>query len=99
MKMGHQGLDKTMKLLQELVYWPTMAADAYNWVIKCSHCQMAKGNYITSRPKISHLESNSPMDYLCLDLTKIDPSRTAWENVLTMTNTFSKFSVTVMTPN
>ena len=30
--MGHQGLEKTMELLQERVYWPTMAADASNWV-------------------------------------------------------------------
>ena len=39
------------------------------------------------------------MDLLCLDFTKIDPSRTGKGNVLIMTDTFSKFSVTVMTPN
>ena len=74
--MGHQGLEKTMELLQERVYWPTMAADKSNWVFQCSHCQVAKGNYTTPRPKIGHLESNNPMDLLCLDFTKIDPSRT-----------------------
>ena len=76
-----------------------MAADACNWVTKCSHCQVAKGNYTTARPKIGHLESNNPMDLLCLDFTKIDPSRTGKENVLIMTDTFSKFSVAVVTPN
>ena len=30
--MGHQGLEKTMDLLQERIYWPTMAVDASNWV-------------------------------------------------------------------
>ena len=39
------------------------------------------------------------MDLLCLDFTQIDPSRTGKENVLIMTNAFSKFSVVVMTPN
>ena len=65
--MGHQGLEKTMELLQKRVYWPTMDADASNWVSQCSHCQVAKGNYTTPRPKIGHLESNNPMDLLCLD--------------------------------
>ena len=97
--MGHQGLEKTMELLRERVYWPTMAADASNWVYQCSCCQVVKGNYTTPRPKIGHLESNNPMDLLCLDFMKIDPSRTGKENVLIMTNAFSKFSVAVVTPN
>ena len=97
--MGHQGLEKTMELLQERFYWPTMAVDACNWVSQCSCCQVAKGNYTTPRPKIGHFESNNPMDLLYLDFTKIDPSRTGKENVLIMTDAFSKFSVTVVTPN
>ena len=67
--MGHQGLEKTMELLRERVYWPTMAVDACNLVSQCSHCQVAKGYYTTPRPKIGHLESNNPMDLLCLDFT------------------------------
>ena len=97
--MGHQGLEKTMELLQERVYWPTMAMGASNWVSQSSHCQVAKGNYTTPRPKIGHLETNNPMDLLCLDFTKIDPSRTGKENILIMTDAFSKFSVAVVTPN
>ena len=93
--MGHQGLEKTMELLRERVYWPTMAVDTSNWVSQCSHCQVAKGNYTTPRPRISHLESNNSMDLLCLDFTKIDLSRTGKENVLIMTDAFSKF----VTPN
>ena len=76
-----------------------MAADATKWVSQCARCQVAQGNYVTPRPKIGHLESNNPMDLLCLDFTKIDPSRTGKENVLVITDAFSKFSVTVITPN
>ena len=76
-----------------------MAADACNWVSQCSCYHVAKRNYITPRPKIGHLESNNPMNLLCLDFTKIDPSRTGKENVLIMTDTFSEFSVAIVTPN
>ena len=76
-----------------------MAADATKWVSQCARCQVAQGNYVTARPKIGHLKSNNPMDLLCLDFTKIDPSRTGKENVLVITDAFSKFSVAVITPN
>ena len=33
--MGHQGINRTMDLLRERVYWPSMAKDAQNWVTNC----------------------------------------------------------------
>ena len=39
------------------------------------------------------------MDPLCLDFMKLDASKNGKENVLAMTNTFSKFNVAVITPN
>ncbi|MCG8626567.1 MAG: transposase family protein, partial [Proteobacteria bacterium] len=60
---------------------------------------MAQGNYTKPKPKIGNIESHNPLDLLCLDFTKIDKSRTGKENVLVMTDAFSKFSVAVVTPN
>ena len=39
------------------------------------------------------------MDLVCLDFTKIDPSKTGKENVLVITDAFTKFSLVVCTPN
>ena len=97
--MGHQGLERTLELLRERVYWPTMANDASQWVSRCTRCQVAQGTYTEPKPKIGQLESNNPLDLLCLDFTKIDPSKTGKENVLVMMDAFSKFSVAVVTPN
>ena len=76
-----------------------MADDASKWVSRCPHCQVAQGTYTDPKPKIGQLESNSPLDLLCLDFTKVDPSKTGKGNVLVMTDAFSKFSVAVVTPN
>ena len=97
--MGHQGLERTLELLRERVYWPMMANDAAQWVSRCTCCQVAQGTYTDPKPKVGQLESNNPLDLLCLDFTKIDPSKTGKENVLVMTDAFSKFSVAVVTPN
>ena len=68
--MGHQGIDRTMDLLQERVYWPSMTKDAQTWVTGCHGCQIAWGDYTQPKPKIGHLEANNPLDLVCLDFTK-----------------------------
>ena len=97
--MGHQGIDRTLDLLRERVYCPSMAKDAQNWVTNCRHCQIARGDYNQPKPKIGHLEAHNPLDLVCLDFAKIDPSKTGKENVLVITNAFTKFSLAVCTPN
>ena len=37
--------------------------------------------------------------FLCIDFTKVDPFRTGKENVLVMTDAFTKFSQAIVTPN
>ena len=88
--MGYQELERTLELLRERVYWPTMAADTSKWVSHCNHCQVAQGMYNTPKPVISQLESNNPLDLLYLDFTKVGPSKTGKKNVLVMTDAFSK---------
>ena len=97
--MGHQGIDRTLDLLRERVYWPSMAKDAQDWVTNCRRCQIARGDYNQPKPKIGHLEAHNPLDLVCLDFTKIDPSKTGKENVLVITDAFTKFSLAVCTPN
>ena len=97
--MGHQGIDGTMDLLRERVYWPSMAKDAQNWVTNCCSCQVAQGDYTQPKPKIGHLEAHNPLDLVSLDFSKIDPSKTGKENVLVITDAFTKLSLAVCTPN
>ena len=97
--LGHQGIDRTLDLLRERVYWPTMTQDASSWVKQCRRCQVAKGNYNIPKPKFGHLITHNPLDLVCLDFTKVDPSKGVKENVLVMTDAFTKFSVVVTTNN
>ena len=97
--MGHQSIDRMLDLLRERVYWPSMAKDAQSWVTNCCHCQIARGDYNQPKPKIGHLEAHNPLDLVCLDFTKINPSKTGKENILVITGAFTKFSLAVCTPN
>ena len=97
--LGHQGINRTLDLLRERVYWPTMTQDASSWVEWCRRCQVAKGDYSIPKPKFGHLIAHNPLDLVCLDFTKVDPSKGGKENVLVMTDAFTKFSVAVTTNN
>ena len=97
--MGHQGLERTLALLCERVYWPSMAKDAAMWIDRCHCCQVSKGTYNEPQPKLGDLIANNPLDLLCIDFTKVNPSRNGKENVLVMTDAFTKLSQTVVTPN
>ena len=39
------------------------------------------------------------MDLVCIDFMEVDPSKDRKENILVMTDAFSKFSVAVVMPN
>ena len=40
---GHQGIERTIALCWEHVYWNTMFQDATKYVKECPHCQITKG--------------------------------------------------------
>ena len=76
-----------------------MTQDASSWVEQCRQCQVTKGDYNIPKPKFGHLIAHNPLDLVCLDFTKVDPSKGGKENVLVMTDAFTKFSVAVTTNN
>ena len=43
--------------------------------------------------------ANNPMDLICIDFTKVDPSKDGKENILVLTDAFTKFSQAFVTPD
>ena len=43
--MGRQGIDGTIDLLRERVYWPSMVKDVQNWVKGCHRCEIDRDDY------------------------------------------------------
>ena len=66
---------------------------------KCKWCQTAKGPYVDPDPSLGSIIATNPMDLLCIDFMKVDPSKHEKENVLVMMDAFSKFSVAVVMSN
>ena len=58
-----------------------------------------KGDYTEPNTILGVIIANTPMDLMCIDLTKVDPLKDGKENILVLTDTFTKFSQAFVTPN
>ena len=96
---GHQGLDQTLALVRERFYWSMMNHDATEYVTNCHWCPVAKGHYTGPHTQQGLLVANNPLDLLCIDFLKVDPSRDGKENILVLTDAFTKFSQAFVTNN
>ena len=62
-------------------------------------CHVAKGHYTGPHTQQGSLVANNPLDLLCIDFLKVDPSRDGKENILVLTDAFTKFSQAFVTTN
>ena len=96
---GHQGLDQTLALARERLYWSIMNHDATEYVINCHWCHIAKGHYTGPHTQQGSLVANNPLDLLCIYFLEVDPSGDGKENILVLTDAFTKFSQAFITNN
>ena len=96
---GHQGIERTIALCWEQFYWNTMFQDVTKYVKECPSCQIVKGDYTEPNTIPGVIIANNPMDLMCIAFTKVDPSKDGKENILVLTDAFTKFSQVFVTPN
>lgn len=94
---GHQGLERTTELVRQRCYWPGMTSDINLWVQGCERCQVAKDTRPTPGSFMGHLLASRPNEIVAMDFTLLEPSQGGFENVLVITDVFSKYTVAVPT--
>lgn len=92
---GHQGIERTMELVRQRCYWPGMTSDI-TWLCQdCERCLVAKDMQPVARSFMGHMLASRPNKILAIDFTVLEASRSGIENVLVMTDVFTKYSLTV----
>ncbi len=94
---GHQGVERTTELVRQRCYWPGLAADVAQWCQECDRCQASKDNQLHPSSFMGHLLSFRPNEILAIDFTVLEPTRSGLENVLVMTDVFTKYTWAVPT--
>lgn len=96
---GHQAQERTENLVRARCYWPTMAKDITSHINRCQRCNQAKMPYRQIKTPLGRLVASRPLECLAIDFTLLEPSSDGKENVLVMTDVFSKFTQAVATKN
>ena len=76
-----------------------MFQDATKYVEDCHQYRITQGDYTEPNTIPGVLIACNPMDLMCIDFTKVDPSKDIKENILVLTDAFTKFSKAFTTPN
>lgn len=94
---GHQGIERTSQLVRQWCYWPGMASDITRWCQECDRCQSSKDTQPVPHSYMGHLSASGPNEIVALDFTVLEPACNGVENVLVMTDVFSKYTLVVLT--
>lgn len=95
-RCGHQGAERTLQLLQRRAFWPNMNLAVDEWCRSCDRCQRAKKG-IKGHSPMGHILATKPLEVIAVDFTILEPSSDGRENVLVITDIFTKYTVAVTT--
>ena len=96
--MGHQGNERTLALIRLRVYWPGMFDEVKHYVRNCERCTMGRLP-TTLHTTTTPLLASRPLEVLAIDFTKLEPASDHRDNVLVMTDAFTKYTLAVPTRN
>lgn len=88
---GHLGLDKTYGLIKDRFYWPRMKSEIEDYCKSCVRCIKRKTLPKRVAP-LSHLQSDGPLDLVCMDFLSIEPDSNNTENVLVITDHYTRYA-------
>ena len=95
--LGHQGRDRTISLFKQRFFWPGMDAFIEDKIRKCQRCIARK-----TRPAVASLvpiSSTAPMEIICLDFLSLEQSKGGYENILVITDHFTRYAQAYPTKN
>lgn len=96
--MGHLGRDRTLSLVRDRFYWPRMATDVDEWVKACDRCLRRKGTINQKAPLVS-IRTSQPLELVCIDFLTLEMSKGGYQNILVITDHFTRYSQAVPTRN
>ncbi|KAJ8362385.1 hypothetical protein AAFF_G00376130, partial [Aldrovandia affinis] len=94
---GHQGVERTFRLIRARCYWPGMYQDIEAYCKQCRRCIVSKAPVPRVVTELGSLMASRPLEVVAMDFTVLEPSSDGRENVLILTDVFSKFTVAVPT--
>lgn len=94
---GHFGRRGMVDLLRRGYYWPGMQAEVNDWVQKCKRCALARDVFPRAQAPLTCTNVTVPLEVVAMDFTLLEPSAGGYENILVLTDMFTRFTIAVPT--
>ncbi len=89
---GHLGFERTVQMIRERFHWPRMFQEVKAWCEQCERCCLRKTPTAGVRAPLVSIHSNAPMELVCVDFLTLEKSKGGMENVLIVTDHFSRYA-------
>ena len=89
-QVGHLGQDRVLDLLRDQFYWHGMHTDVTSYINSCPRCLRRKSQ--PDQAPLLNIEASQPLELIHLDYLKIGPSKGNIENVLVITDHFTRYA-------
>lgn len=96
--IGHPGRDKMTAFIRDRFFWPGMSQDVDQWITGCKSCILRKSPTNIRAPLVS-INTSEALELVCLDFLSLETSKGGYENILVMTDHFTRYAVAVPTRN
>lgn len=94
---GHFGPKRTWRLLWRQFYWRGMETFTREWCSRCQRCAISKPPVHQTKPPFASLSASAPMEVLAMDFTVLEKSKDGFDNVLIVTDVFTKYAWAIPT--
>ncbi|PJE77797.1 hypothetical protein CI610_03272 [invertebrate metagenome] len=88
--VGHMGREKTLWLAKRRFYWPGLEGDVNTWVEQCERCILRTP--VRAVANLVPIETFKPMELVCVDFLSLEKSKGGFENVLVITDHFTRYA-------
>ena len=92
---AHQGVERTLRMLRSRCYWPGLDKDVRTHIANCERCLVAKE--VKTKTPLGTIVATRPLEVVAIDFTLLQKSSDNKENVLIMTDVFTKYTIAIPT--
>ena len=89
-QVGQLGQDRVLELLRDRFFWSWMHTDVTSYINSCPRCLRRKSQ--PDQAPLLNTDVNQPLELIHLDYLKIEPSMGNVENVLIITDHFTRYA-------
>jgi transposase InsO family protein len=95
--VGHPGRDRTLSLARERFWWPGISTQVEDWIKHCPRCLRRKT--LPNTAPLVNIITTQPMELVCIDFLSLESSSGGFENVLVITDHFTRYAQAFPTRN